>query len=918
MKKIDCLYQSVPSRSTVITQFYITFSSISLTPVFLTCEPDPPFVNRQFPSNRGYLNDRSNILIPRLLTVINCGNVFKNPMLYYTHVCPYIQLEIRLLPPSHNCDINLMLNETLLYNHWQNNQLHPAVLCTPLLQHYFNNLQGEFYVRVNDNVFPRLYHNADTHLPETEEKKGDYPPVYTPTTPLFAHQAEGVRWMKRLENSIETGAHHVLQLQVNKPVIEQEGHTLYWTGEGLTDSAEDKVALLSRGGMIGDGIGSGKTLQMLSLILSEPGLTVDPTRLKTRATLVVCGKQLADQWRQQVSEHFKNQQVNVVLVTDKLHHERTSYNQLLQADLIIVTMSFLLGDYYRDVFLAQRSDPNIMPISKYHNALKTKWPSSLSEVPVLELLTYRRLILDEADMYLHKLPYMDPELESEGVYNRKLTQHCRVNSSRKSEPFLYMQCLHSDFRWLVTSTANFREEAQQAAFVSFLNLQTMPLKHTYDLQGQAPRTWAPLQPLSLDRAMVGSSSTERYLVKQAFLEHLLLARSQEYVFSSMALPDVESQVIWIEYSDAERNLVRSSLELTTDYDERRHVHAFPYQVSAELQEAAAAASGSASAASGGNASAASGTSKVMTVLEASEHMLEMQRRRLAQMESRLVQVRNSVDSVEQCIQTSDAGLNGVLNLRRSQLEQEQKSTEQAIDSLNRSMRFLEASLNNTDPCCICLEALTTMITTCGHKFCRPCLTHALSERPRCPTCRATTPLDQCIQIKQEEKESASSDYGSRFRALLQYIQTVRQEDGGSQFVVFSEWDKELKKQEVLLDAAGYKCAQIKGNTAVCQHHVNQFQNGELDVILLSLKSMASGLHLVRANHVIILTPLGAPFDRAEQIERQAVGRCHRVGQTRLVHVRHILAANSMEETIWKERHGTAQTAATASKSAKKR
>jgi SNF2 family DNA or RNA helicase len=75
----------------------------------------------------------------------------------------------------------------------------------------------------------------------------------------------------------------------------------------------------------------------------------------------------------------------------------------------------------------------------------------------------------------------------------------------------------------------------------------------------------------------------------------------------------------------------------------------------------------------------------------------------------------------------------------------------------------------------------------------------------------------------------------------------------------------------------------------------------VDVVFLSLQSMASGLNLETANHVIILTPLGEPFERADQIERQAIGRCHRVGQTRKVHVQHILVRNSLEQQIYERR-----------------
>lgn len=805
-------------------------------------------------------------LIKKVFDFINQHCEFLDVTLYYKIIYPYLKLELcKTSPTAAFCQLNLLLDNDLISQHWHEQLLPPGFQQAPLVKKYFEKVNTDFLLRVTDNYFPKLT---------------DQTAACHSRTPLFPHQLEGVQWMLHIEDAIQRSA-PVGFISTHKPVF----NDLFWNGTALTsistESEAGKVALFSKGGMIGDGIGSGKTLMLLNLIvhdlqtllpLERPDI-LQPCSLCTNATLIVCGKQLAEQWKNQLKEHFATNDFRVVMITDKLHHERVTYETLLQAHFIIVTMSFLVGEYYRDNFIGQRV--NATMVDSYQDFLYTKWPASLKLKPVLELIRYRRIVLDEADMYLSKLPFMDPAIEFR--FNRKLTQHCRVNSSKKTEPFVYVNAFQSTFKWLVTSTPDLSELSQQAAFSTFLQLSTAKLVPSLSRDSGTPRSWTPVQSLCLDTAMVGPSGLELWLFKQAFVQHLLVARSQEYVFSSMALPDVESSVIWIEFSTAEQNLVNSALELDTDYDYMRHVHAFPLLKDSNDE------------------------SSTLSIAQASDLMVEAQRNRLGELQSSLQQLQGNLEEVERVRQSSPDVLVGVLNHRHTQISQEIQSAENSLRAVQRSLQFLESSLQSTDPCSICLDGVTTMITQCGHKFCQPCLQRALHERPSCPTCRARVELDRCIRFAPERIPDAAPDYGSRFKALLTYVQQTKADDNSAQFVVFSEWDKELKKQATLLSEAGLKCAQIKGNTATCTHHVQQFKAREMDVLFLSLQSMASGLNLETANHVIILTPLGEPFERADQIERQAIGRCHRVGQTRLVHVRHILVRNSLEQQIYERR-----------------
>ena len=74
--------------------------------------------------------------------------------------------------------------------------------------------------------------------------------------------------------------------------------------------------------------------------------------------------------------------------------------------------------------------------------------------------------------------------------------------------------------------------------------------------------------------------------------------------------------------------------------------------------------------------------------------------------------------------------------------------------------------------------------------------------------------------------------------------------------------------------------------------MNEFQNGEFPILLLSLKAGGTGLNLTAANHVI-------HYDRwwNPAVENQATDRAYRIGQTKFVHVHKFIATGTLEEKI---------------------
>ncbi len=69
---------------------------------------------------------------------------------------------------------------------------------------------------------------------------------------------------------------------------------------------------------------------------------------------------------------------------------------------------------------------------------------------------------------------------------------------------------------------------------------------------------------------------------------------------------------------------------------------------------------------------------------------------------------------------------------------------------------------------------------------------------------------------------------------------------------------------------------------------------DVKVLLLPVSSGANGLNLIEASHVILVEPILNPAQ-----ELQAIGRVHRIGQTRETVVHKFIIRNTIEERIHK-------------------
>lgn len=119
-------------------------------------------------------------------------------------------------------------------------------------------------------------------------------------------------------------------------------------------------------------------------------------------------------------------------------------------------------------------------------------------------------------------------------------------------------------------------------------------------------------------------------------------------------------------------------------------------------------------------------------------------------------------------------------------------------------------------------------------------------------------------------------------------------DEGRRALVFSQFVRHLALVKSALEAGGVRVLVLDGSTpsATRARHVDEFQRGDADVFLISLKAGGVGLNLTAADAVIHLDPWWNPA-----VEDQASDRAHRIGQTRPVTVFRLVARGTIEDSI---------------------
>ncbi len=115
---------------------------------------------------------------------------------------------------------------------------------------------------------------------------------------------------------------------------------------------------------------------------------------------------------------------------------------------------------------------------------------------------------------------------------------------------------------------------------------------------------------------------------------------------------------------------------------------------------------------------------------------------------------------------------------------------------------------------------------------------------------------------------------------------------GRRILIFSQFTSMLDILERMLKERGIRYVKLTGSTEDRMKPVEQFQNGDMPVFLISLKAGGVGITLTAADTVIHYDPWWNPA-----IEAQATDRAYRIGQKKPVFVHKLICQGTIEERI---------------------
>lgn len=141
----------------------------------------------------------------------------------------------------------------------------------------------------------------------------------------------------------------------------------------------------------------------------------------------------------------------------------------------------------------------------------------------------------------------------------------------------------------------------------------------------------------------------------------------------------------------------------------------------------------------------------------------------------------------------------------------------------------------------------------------------------------------------------NKDWKEESSKLSELSELVREiVSGGNRVLIFSQFTSFLDMVNARLERDGVSYFYLNGSTPIRTRSkmVADFQKGEKDAFVVSLKAGGLGLNLTGANYVIHLDPWWNPA-----IESQATDRAYRIGQKQNVTVYHLISSHTIEEKI---------------------
>lgn len=206
------------------------------------------------------------------------------------------------------------------------------------------------------------------------------------------------------------------------------------------------------------------------------------------------------------------------------------------------------------------------------------------------------------------------------------------------------------------------------------------------------------------------------------------------------------------------------------------------------------------------------------------------------------------------------------------------------ESVKNAIRELENRFQNAlnNNCHICLSKLNKpiLLSCCQNLFCGSCILKWLETKNNCPLCRCSISSSNIIYINQEQENDTSNC--NQNKTKNQIISEIIKENKDGKFIIFSSYDETFNKITNLCNELNKTISTIQGTTQQRSKIIENFKNGDINIIFLNSNNNGAGINLQETTDIILYHKM------KEDLETQIIGRANRIGRDEPLKIHHLI------------------------------
>jgi SNF2 family DNA or RNA helicase len=205
-----------------------------------------------------------------------------------------------------------------------------------------------------------------------------------------------------------------------------------------------------------------------------------------------------------------------------------------------------------------------------------------------------------------------------------------------------------------------------------------------------------------------------------------------------------------------------------------------------------------------------------------------------------------------------------------------------------TMQSIRDRVKNSSFCPICYQDYDnkTVLRCCQNSFCFECLSKWLIKKEKCPMCNQRATTDDMFVIKEEENVCDHVNIPLKLGKFESAVDIIKNKPNGK-FLILSAFEEPLHNLSTMLVQDDITYSYLKGNHYCIENTINKYRGNEIDVLLINPKHSGCGLNLEMTTDIILFHQLDT------EMEKQIVGRAHRLGRNGPLNVWYLLHTNEI-------------------------